>query len=311
MPYRTVKRGRRSFTRKAAARRRPARASYGRRTYKKSTRYGRSRGMTRKSVLNLTSIKKRDTMLIATNTSIATPSGGTTYNANPAVMNGALTYVFPWICTWRDNSITSTSGQVGSKFDPATRSATTCYMRGLREKNIFVTNDGSAWLWRRICFTWKGSELYQQTTNGYSFAFESSAGFQRIVNDVNNGSTAIRGALLGLIFRGRQNLDWNNYFTAPIDTTNITLKMDRTIQLNSGNQQGRTRVLTDWLAMNKNLVYADDEAAGDEDAANASTRGKAGMGDYYVIDMFTCGAPQGAGTTMTWSPEATLYWHEK
>lgn len=264
-------------------------------------------------MLNVTSRKKRDTMLCATNTTAATPAGGTSYGPGPAVMTAANTYMFPWIATWRDNSVATGTAPIGTVFDPATRTATTCYMRGLKEANTLVANDGSQWMWRRICFTWKGSELYQQTTSGFSFAFENSSGNRRLVNDIQNGSTTITGSLIALLFKGSQGSDWANYFNAPVDNTRVSIKSDKTRRLTSGNQNGTMRVYKDWYPMNKNLVYDDDENGGNESSAAASVRGKQGMGDYYIIDIFACPAPQQAGTasTLAWAPEATLYWHEK
>jgi hypothetical protein len=62
--------------------------------------------------------------------------------------------------------------------------------------------------------------------------------------------------------------------------------------------------------MNKTLVYDDDEAGGQTSQDYFSVSSKAGMGDYYVMDIFQC--PNGNGSdNLTVSPEATLYWHER
>lgn len=266
--------------------------------------------MSKRMILNTTSRKKRDTMLITTNTTLATPSGSTTYTNNDALLRANATYMFPWIPTWKNNGGSTTV------YDEAGRTSKTCYMRGLKEKIRISTSDGTQWLWRRICFTMKGSQLYGLSTSGYTFAGASPQnGDMRVVNDVNNGSgqgATIRTNIIDLIFRGGNGRDWNNFFTAPLDPTRISVMYDKTISIQSGNQAGRNVVYNRWHPMNKNLVYDDDENGQETEPAGNSTRGKPGMGDYYVIDMFTSGSPISTETSgLSFSPEATLYWHEK
>lgn len=264
--------------------------------------------MTSKRILNLTSRKKKDTMLCVSNTTPTTPSGSTNYQAAPAVLNAGGTYMFPWICTWRDN------GGQGTIYDDAVRSATTCYMRGLKEKLNLVSNDGTQWLWRRICFTYKGGDFYGKTASGYTLAVQTANGFQRLVNDINNAGSAgqpLRTELLNVMFRGGNTIDWNNVFTAPLNTTRISVKYDKTTSLSSGNAAGKNMIFNRWHPMNKNLVYDDDEDGVETSPGAASTGGKPGMGDYYVIDFFQSGPAASSGSQLAFSPEATLYWHEK
>lgn len=228
-------------------------------------------------------------------------------------MKPNTTYLFPWIPTWRDNV------RQGTKYDTGVRTSTTCYMRGLKETIRLSTNDGTQWLWRRVCFTWRGSELYSQSQAGQTFAVQvgNAPGqrFARLVNDFNNATgtpqIAARNAVIGLLFRGQAGLDWVNYFSAPIDTSLVTLKYDKTTSIQSGNSNGKQRVYSRWHPMNKNLVYADDESGDTTVPVGGSTRAKSGMGDYYVIDMFSSAAPQSDASALAFAPEATLYWHEK
>jgi len=247
-------------------------------------------------------------MLCLTNTTAATPSGATGYNPQPAVLKAATAYMFPWICTWRDN------GGSGTIFDEAVRTATTCYMRGLKEKINMVSNDGTQWLWRRVCFTMKGGDFYGKTSPGYTLAVGNDFGFQRLVNDINNAGSsgqALRTEMLNVIFRGGNGVDWNNVFTAPLNTTRITVKYDKTTSISSGNGAGKNMVFNRWHPMNKNLVYEDDEDGNETNPGAASTSGKAGMGDYYVVDFIQSGPQSSDGSQLAFAPESTLYWHEK
>jgi hypothetical protein len=265
--------------------------------------------MSTRSILNKTSRKKKDTMLCVTNTTPTVPSGSSTYNPAPAVLNAGGTYMFPWICTWRDN------GGAGTIYDDAVRSSTTCYMRGLKEKINLVSNDGTQWLWRRICFTYKGGDFYGKTATGYALALTSSTnGFQRVVNDINNAGSSgqpLRTEFLNVMFRGGNTIDWNNVFTAPLNTTRVSVRYDKVTSLSSGNAAGKNMIFNRWHGMNKNLVYDDDEDGQETNPGAASVGGKPGMGDYYVIDFFQSGPAASSGSQLAFAPEATLYWHEK
>jgi len=279
--------------------RRPTRRSYRRR---------KSGGMTKKRILNATSRKKCDNMCSYTNVTAASPQAGTSYSLTAAVMPATQQYIFPWICTAR-NADASTTAR-GTITDKATRTAQTCFMRGLSENVEIQTSDGLPWQWRRICFTLKG-DRFTGVINSTSQALftETSNGYVRTVNTIY-GNSAV-GTLQGYLFRGAAGVDWSNNITAPVDTTNITLKYDRTITIASGNEDGMIRNYRMWHPMNKNLVYSDDEQGGGEVFSALSTEGKPGMGDYYVVDIFQ---PRNGGTSsslLRFEPTAKLYWHEK
>jgi hypothetical protein len=63
--------------------------------------------------------------------------------------------------------------------------------------------------------------------------------------------------------------------------------------------------------MNHNLVYDDDENGDVESSSYNSTTSRAGMGDYYVIDMFQPGAGGSSTDLLQITTNSTLYWHEK
>ena len=144
-------------------------------------------------------------------------------------------------------------------------------------------------------------------------ALQTSSGYKRVVNEILTGGGVMSTALLNLMFKGSVNSDWNNVFNAPLDTERIAVKYDRFRYLQTGNQNGRGRTLSQWMPMNKNLHYDDEESGGTIISSGASARIKAGMGDYYIVDFFNCPAPQQAGNAsyLDWSPSASLYWHEK
>lgn len=232
-------------------------------------------------------------------------------------MVGGGTYLIPWCPTGRTANPTA-GGTPGSVFNAATRTATNVYMRGLKEKIQIVTNDGSMWLWRRICFTMKGDKIYQYQNAQFPLQLELSVGYVRSCNDWNNpavnGSTTYPAQpqyITDVLFKGQSQQDWSNYFTAPLDTNRITVKYDKTTRIKSGNASGQIMTYNRWHGMNKSFNYDDDEAGGTQQGSAWSSQGKFGMGDYYVIDMFTAAPGTGSGSIVGFVPEATLYWHER
>lgn len=294
-----------SRVRRRSYARRPSRRRTTKRTSRISRkRYTRRRPMTKKSVLNVSSRKKRDTMVGWTNNvasgSVPPQLGPSVFTISPGPQMNL------WIATGRD--ITTNSGNVpGNVQYDATRTATNTYMRGLKHTDFFQISDSTPWIWRRICFCFRGIGIFGNGSASAPLILETTNGFVRSQNDVN---TPTYNAASGIVFKGAQGSDWNSLFTAPVDTSRVDLKYDKTITFNTGGAPMSKR-FSRWFPMNKTLVYDDDEFGGGEGTSQISVIDKRGMGDYYMMDII---GPAVGGTgsgTLTWSTEATLYWHER
>lgn len=270
--------------------------------------------MSKRSILNVTSEKKRDKMLCYTNTTALSPQGGTTYTQSPAILAGGNSdpYLFAWCSTARDNTTSTGSGaHAGTKFDKATRTASECYMVGLSEKIEIQNADGVPWQWRRICFTAKeGTDLagLLAVGSGFSSYTETTAGYVRTVNSV---LLTDRTGIYGLIFAGAQSSDWSDPMVAALDRRRLNVKYDKTITIASGNEDGVIRKYTKWHPMRKTLVYDDDESNGSELPIAYSVRNKQGMGDFWVFDFFKPRMGSTTSNQLSFRPETTLYWHER
>ncbi|UOK20986.1 capsid protein [Chifec genomovirus UA13_98] len=309
MGYRrtSTRRAKRSYTRRSATKSRSApRRSYGRkRTYTKR------RSMSKKGILNLTSRKKRDTMLTWSNTSSG--GGQQTTAQNPAFVNGINGGFFLWAATARDLTTGTSLSTISLE---SARTATTCYMRGLSEKVRIQTNSGIPWFHRRICFTYKGQTPFLGTFSGDTGAsnqfLENSDGMTRLwFNNNINGTPNYINQCYGVLFKGAQGVDWSDTITAPLDTRRVTVKYDKTWTMQSGNTNGIVRERKLWHPMNKNLVYDDDEAGTAESTSYVSTESKAGMGDYYVVDIIQAGTGGSTSDLLQIQSTTSLYWHEK
>lgn len=277
-----------------------------RRSYAGKRRSTTRRPRTQKAILNLTSKKKSDTMLNSTNISANAPNGSTTFTTDPAVLTAEGPYIIPWIATARPALLNS---ELAHPIDSATRTSTSCYMRGLKETITLASTTGAPWMWRRICFTIKGDGLTSLTGN--NFTWWRATGGQGVVRNLTNlfANTNALNAFKNQVFEGSEQYDWANIFNAKLDTKRISVKYDRTRTFSSGNASGIIRNIKMWHPMNHNIVYDDDEIAGSVVTTPYSTDAKPGMGDYYVVDMF-----QGVGAftdQLRLSIEAKLYWHEK
>lgn len=260
----------------------------------------------------MTSEKKRDKMMTYTNVTSSAQTGSGTFGATPAIITGGSSpFVAVWCATARDNT-TSSTGRIGNKFDVATRTASNCYMVGLKECIEIQVADGLPWQWRRICFTYKGGNTASGSlpapTSSYYPSLETSNGYVRVVNGI---APAQQTTFFNLLFQGAQTVDWSDAMTAKLDTERITVKYDKTCSIASGNEDGVIRRYNRWHPMKHNLMYDDDESGGTTGAAGYSVDSKRGMGDYWVIDIIKPRVGSTASNQLLFNTEATLYWHEK
>lgn len=224
--------------------------------------------------------------------------------------------VVPWIATYRDLDASGGSAP-NYRTNPAVRSSTTCFMRGLSERINIESATGTPWVWRRICFTMKGPAIIRNNDGSYStLATESTLGWSRLARNLTAATTTSASdyetarRIYDLVFQGVMNADWRDPITAKLDNTTISPKYDRTTRLASNGSGGFSMYRKLWHPMNKNLVYGDSESGDQFIESNMSTNGKPGMGDYYVVDLFKplIGATN-QSIDITYG--ATLYWHER
>lgn len=277
------------------------------------------RRISRKRVLNLVSRKKRDSMMAV---SYVSPFGSSA--AGGIVVNASDRYwAFGWIATARSNMVNTTTGTRGSIFDTPTRTASNPYMVGLKERIRLETSTGRPFVWRRICFTFKGTGLVYDHDPTSAFPNVAAhwfhdggiAGMMRALTRLTGGTfpgteTGIWNQLRATLFRGAFSIDWDNPIIAPTNNQRVRIHYDRTTTIRSGNEEGTMKVRSVWHPMRKRLMYDDIEYGGEEIGPYLSTSGRFGMGDYYVIDIFDTGVGGSGDDQLSFVPEATLYWHE-
>lgn len=215
-------------------------------------------------------------------------------------------------------NLSANGGGANLSVNTAERTASTCYMRGFSEHLRVQTSSGIPWFHRRICFTLRGATAFNnfsssdtptQTNLNY---VDTSNGMERLwMNLTVNASANTITAQKSLLFKGAEGADWNDPILAPVDTTRVDLKYDKTFVYRSGNASGTLKEKKIWLPMNKNLVYGDDEAGEAMTDTYYSTFAKPGMGDYFIVDIMQAGVGGGTGDILNVFSNSTLYWHER
>lgn len=245
------------------------------------------------------------------NSNVVGSSGPRTFTAS----DGLITLL--WCPTKRERLTSDTPGSVPNVADDATRTSSTCFYRGLKEKYIISTNGSSAWRWRRICFTFKSDafvKLPEESSGIYRTVLSNltSNGYARSLNafnatDLNQQDMLAR--VYAYVFQGTQFSDWATPLTAKTDPDRITPKYDRTFTIQSGNDAGVIKDFNFWHPMNRNLHYDEDEIGGQTQNGDLSAIIPRSMGDYYVMDLVTCNDNNDEQLVM--QPTSTLYWHER
>lgn len=289
------------------------RPSSRRRSYGKKRSTFRSKKMSKRRILNITSKKKQDNMLSFSNS--ASDGTGTTIRAGGLFANGLTPYAMTMFSPTARSLVTA--GNTNLAVDTADRTASVCYMRGYKENLRIQTSSPLPWIWRRIVFTNKGATFQQQLASDtvspkYLPYSDTSVGMARLWHNLTaTGATNTIAGFNGVMFRGTYQQDWNDVITAKVDTSRITVMSDRCQTIRSSNNNGHFSERKLWYPMNKNIVYDDDEAGAAETPSYYSTDAKAGMGDVYIADYFVPGVGGAASDLINVNCTATLYWHEK
>lgn len=256
--------------------------------------------MSRRAILNFTSVKKKDNRQAIYNTS---DTNDTNFTSTPQTMGPAGFYVYGY-CPTAMARQQQTDGAVEN--NESLRTSNVCYMRGLKEIYDIKMVGGGSWRWRRICFTAKRPDFALAAGTDRLTSFDVTRGYQR---PFANANPTMRGSLFVQLFEGTQGQDWSNAMTAKLDREQFNIKYDRLITLNPQNDISEAKLIKFYHPMNANLYYDEDETGNSYRRSPYSVPGK-GMGDYFVIDIIES-VGSSVTTGMQILPQSTLYWHEK
>jgi hypothetical protein len=197
------------------------------------------------------------------------------------------------------------------------RNRSSIYAVGYREAIQFHTNNGGQWVWRRIVFSMKGPQIHQNFPQNTLFSFrgagQGESGYSRpFWNLLGAGpdTNVPREPTEDLLFSGESGKDWYSRLTAKVDSTRVTVHMDRIRNIRGGNAEARRHTYKDWVPIRKNILYDEEESGDVKTFADFSVNSKIGFGDLYVYDYIECNTPDDS-YAMDLDCQACFYWHER
>lgn len=294
---RTRRYGRRSATRRA-------------RTVSRRVAIRRRRPrLSRRRIMNMTSVKKSDTMVPGTvnTTNGAIVGGNVTVNAG----SGYTSFIFSPTARRLPSANAALNNIFNYYNSTANRTSSLCYAKGFSERIRFAYDNQTSWAWRRVVFS-----FHSNPQNGPAGAYARGSSFgtsslaiatSRIVAAM---STVDQQTVADLLFKGTVGTDWNDVITAPLDRDRIRVHSDSTTALQSPSGTVNTRVFKRYYPINKYIAYADDENINAQDGTTYWAAERPGtLGDVYVVDFFL--SASSTGGALTYGPECRYYWHER
>ena len=222
------------------------------------------------------------------------------YTSNGAIMafpigqTNPTEFVFIFNATARPGE--NSTGQRGSKMDTSLRTSETIFAVGLKERITLETNNAAPWEWRRICFTSK-DDFNETDPDTSSFFRRTSNGMVRLLS-AQETPTYLNDEL----FEGERNVDWLSLLTAPVSHKNVTVKYDRRRVIKSTNNSGTIKNVRLWHSMRHNVVYEGEQTGESMVDSSVSVGGRAGMGNYYIMDIFRKHGANDNSSTLNFHP---------
>lgn len=276
------------------------RAPRAKRRYRRKGYAKKKRGtVSKRRILDVATIKKRDTMRIG-----VLQSNGTVLSSGirgqPYVVPGASFHAALWCPSYREYNNSTNS---------AARARRSVFLKGLAEKMRFETPGASAFEFRRIVFSTPQRVLLAAgapSTDQPPVIVEGGA--NRYWRAWGDGQTNVD--YLDLVFSGARQIDWLNPMTAKTDTRRVKILSDRRFKIASGNQNATVKEMRFYTPLNRNITYDDDENGGLYTTSGWAQYAVEGtMQNVYVLTLtMTVGTTD---QTPSVDSEATLYWHER
>lgn len=279
-----------------------------RRKGKGKTAYRRKgvRGNSRRKILEITSVKKRDTMRIAT-------FNGTNYTAASDIRGVRVTlpgasnnfYSGIWCPTYR---MYDSTDKVATA-----RNARNVYWKGLSEKIRIEAGSQAPIEFRRIVFSTPDRILLSSSA---SSSDQPSIGVEPSTNRYwrTTGDGAMNLDYLGGVFEGSRTLDWLNPMTAKTDTKRIKVYSDKRYKISSGTTSPGVKEMKFYDGFNKSMTYDDDEVGGLMATNGWAEYSRFGTQQnvYVLVLMMGVGNNATAQDSNAWIDyESTVYWHER
>lgn len=279
--------------------------------------------MGRRRILNVSTRKLKDTMPPV----VITEGGFASTPGVPKVMTGQLDYAFAFCASARDSHQLGPSDFPVGQRGMYQRSLTDVYVRGYKEIVSMATNSGAQWLWRRLVVNMK-TPLWKEfpsltVQREIPLDDNRTSGQVRTMYNIGatpDGETELAKRVYSIIFEGTLDVDWHNVFNAKVDKRFVRVISDKTMPVQSKNDEAVYKNRHFWDPVNKNMHYNEKEEGGgikdypieerEYQQSKFSSDGITGCGDLWVFDFFSC-ASRTTSDELRFQPNGTFYWHER
>lgn len=269
-----------------------------RRKFPRRGNYGRKRGISKRAILNVTSVKKRDKMTL----------GIVLSNGNVLAVNNQ-SYDIAAGSQQLFISAASYKERVNNS-NEASRNLRQVYLRGVSERVRWETNSsaGLPLVIRRMVISGVARiDLVGGVTDTTTQPTKVVANGNHFIG-LGTGNMNVN--VSELVFSGTFGRDWTDAATAKIDARRWKIHSDKSFVVKSGNQAEAIMNRRFFDPINKTIQYDDEESGADFTTsgwAAYSTQGHQ-QNVYIIYQVYN---PSGVGVSPTLSLERTLYWHEK
>jgi len=264
--------------------------------------------MGRRSILNVTSTKKMDTLMTVTaaGTHVVNMQPGTTASGVSATL-------------WSPTALMLASPNVSSV---SARTAHTVFWRGIQENISLKTDTSDPFSWRRIVVeldtpppdTVVPFAKYVSRSDDPTFGgvpAQPSLGMTGVQSYFRTGvllTDTENSALQDALFRGVRNIDWVDATLASVDRQYRVL-YDKTRVFRSPNDAGTIRQQRLWHGLNKNCQYEDAERGAVSIGSEFPALSRKGLKNIFIWDQFNT-LPSGE-MNIQLQYVSKRYWHEK
>lgn len=258
--------------------------------------------------------KKKDTMLSYAATAV-NPDPNSTTVSGPLKITGSTTNTYHSGVHMTLQCPTYRNLHPSNAAYTALRTSSRPFLKGLAEHYEIIPDDNSVWRHRRVVFATKSRFVESVMANigaqPDSVTLSTARQFRDMSGTTTGNYTNLQAQLYDVVFKGVDTLDWRNPFIAPLDSARIDILSDKTYQIYSGNDMGRSRIKKFYTPINKTIQYDDEENGISVSPSSLSVMDKRGMGNMFVLDLFHCENQGDAASSLSIQSQQTLYWHEK
>ncbi|AXL65880.1 putative capsid protein [Giant house spider associated circular virus 1] len=256
----------------------------------------RPRPMSRKRILNVSTTKKRDTLM---SYDVARSQNG------PAIVSSGS------VERWTTNLLNYLPTSFSSADDDYRRTKNNVYFRGAKLAWNFDMSDSSPWEIRMIAFWGSDGTITANPQSRFYTTITPTGGSPYQVNGLLPVLPGSVPDLRMTLFQGTEGTDWFDAMIAPLDVRRNKIIIDKRMTLRSGNDVGSFKRMNLWVPANKMVRFNNDENGSDVDKTSGIPSGLYSPDCLYYVTLYKQRGAADTAAQLLVSCNATVYWHER